>query len=360
MTKRHLLVLLVIAAVCGCKRGGPESGPAAEERSVSVRAHEVAPRTLERRISLVADVRALLEADVLAEASGVVEEMYAYTGDSVAAGMPLATIEHDELAAAVAEAEASVEVARVEANKASATRERTERARERDPDIISPDALDGVVAAAEGAAAKLKLAEAALQRARIRLDDAYARAPFAGLIGTRYVDPGAYVNVNEPLYHLVDSSTVRVMADVDERDLSRVSEGTPAAVRVSGVAEPVLAEVYRVSPVVDTRSRAAQVEIRVSNDAGLFRPGMFAKVELIVDVREGVLAVPVEAVLAGSARVWRVEDGRASLTDVTLGLSDGAFVQVISGLDRGDSIVVTNLDALHDGAPLAVRGSGEE
>jgi len=359
MTRRLALIVLLVVAVCGCKRGAPEGEAPAEERAIAVRAIAVGPQTIERRISLVADVRAMLDADVLAEAAGTVEEMHFYTGDSVARGDLLAVIEHDYRDADVAEATAALAAAQAEAAKASATRARFERVRDKDPSIVKEDDLDAVVAADKGAAAGVDLAEARLQRAHIMLDDAYARAPFAGVVGKRYVDPGDYVNVNEPLYHLVDASRVKVIADVDERDLPSVADGTEARVSVAGLSRPVRAPVYRVAPVVDDRTRSSEVEIRVDNPSGAFRPGMFARVELLVESRRGVLAVPVGAVLAGSSRVYVARDGRAALVEVQTGLSDGILTEITEGLEEGDMVIVSNLDLVRDGSPLSVIGMEE-
>lgn len=209
------------------------------------------------------------------------------------------------------------------------------------------------------AQSQLAQSQVALHQAENLLRESVVRAPAGGIVGRRLVDPGTTVTPATPLLQIVDVDPVFLVVPVAEQDLAAVRPGTPAAVRPDALPSRRFAgEVSSVSPVLATTTRTAETRIRVPNPEALLRPGMTARVELLLARRTGVLAVPAEAVLEqdGVRSVFVVEDGLARARPVALGVSDGTRVEVVRGLQPGEMVVVAGQHNLRDGSRVILPG----
>jgi membrane fusion protein (multidrug efflux system) len=227
----------------------------------------------------------------------------------------------------------------------------------------------------QGVASEMKLdqAETALQTARSRLAaaradlgvadralrDASVRARFAGLIARRYVDLGEFVQEGQRLVDLVTLNPVEVEFHLPEADAARVAVGMPIEVTVTPYPDDVFdAVVSVVSPTIDPRTRTLRVRAVLDNPDGRLRPGFFARANLGVANREGVLMVPEEAVLrrADGAVVYRVEGGaRVSRQVVETGTVRDGVVEIRTGLAEGDMVVSRGHADLIDGSAIVAR-----
>jgi membrane fusion protein (multidrug efflux system) len=189
--------------------------------------------------------------------------------------------------------------------------------------------------------------------------DSSVRAPFAGLIARRYVSEGEFVQPGQKLFDLVALDPIEVEFTVPERDSSRVVLGQPVAVRVAPFPDEVFqAEVSVVAPTIDPMTRTLRVKARMSNTDGRLRPGLFARADLGVSVREHVAMIPEEAVLqrADGAIAYRIVAGnRAERRNIKLGVIRDGRVEVSEGLAVGDPVVVRGQAQLVDGSPVQLR-----
>ena len=179
-----------------------------------------------------------------------------------------------------------------------------------------------------------------------------------GVVGHMYQDTGANVTPQTPIALVVNQAQVRVTVDVPERYVSKVFMNQPAYIKVDAFPEtPFSGKVYRVSPVVDTKSRSAAIEILVDNTKSLLKSGMFAEVRLIVGAKAGAVAVPAGAVLRDekdNAYLFVPADGKAVRRDVTIGIGNADYVQVTTGLNTGEDVIVFGLYGLKDGSKIRV------
>lgn len=215
--------------------------------------------------------------------------------------------------------------------------------------------------------ASLQVAEAQVQLAEARLARMRIVAPFNGTVGIRNVNLGDYVKDGADLVKLEDTSLLYVDFRLPERYQARLSAGQPVQVQMDALpGQNFTAKVRAVDPLVDADGRALLVRAALPAAPGTpLRPGLFARVTVVMSVTEGALVVPEEAVVpqGGKQVVFRLEkegegDGAKNIsrrTEVQLGLRRGAMVQVLEGLKEGDTVVVAGQQRLQrDGTAVRV------
>jgi RND family efflux transporter MFP subunit len=173
-----------------------------------------------------------------------------------------------------------------------------------------------------------------------------------GLVGRRHVDLGAYMTTSDtPIVTLVAMGTVKIRVPISERDIGRIRPGISARIRVDAYPEAVFeGTVRRLSPLIDPASRNGEVEISLANPDYRLKPGMFARVVLILEQRHNVVVIPRAAlrVDAQGAAVFVVQDGTAHLRQVTTGLQDDTRVEIVDALLPGTEIVLAGHQGLKD------------
>jgi membrane fusion protein (multidrug efflux system) len=199
-------------------------------------------------------------------------------------------------------------------------------------------------------AAELRLAEAQLEKTRIR-------APFRGLIGLRRVSQGAALTPQTRIATLQALDTVKVDFSVPERYAGRIRAGGTVDFRVEGLEEAFVGEIYAVEPAVDPNTRSLRARARTANPNGVLLPGAFADIEVVVHELEDALAVPATAIIPelGGKKVFVVEDGRAQPRPVETGIRAETEVQILRGLGPGDRVIVTGVQRLSTGLAVTER-----
>jgi len=207
---------------------------------------------------------------------------------------------------------------------------------------------------ADGAAARMGEAERARR-------DAEVKAPFAGLIAQRFVSVGEFVQPGTRLFELVALDPIEVEFRIAEVDSSRAQPGQVVDVRVAPFPDEVFkATVTLVSPTIDPATRTLRVKGTLANGEGKLRPGLFARADLGVSHREGVLMIPSEAILERSDGkvVFRLVNGdHVERRVVKTGVYKGGRVEIVEGLAPGDHVVTRGHTALVDGAVVLVRNA---
>jgi len=216
---------------------------------------------------------------------------------------------------------------------------------------------------------KFELAKRALDLQHTYLDYAQIIAPFDGYVTKRYVDPGAFIpqatgvvsSVNT-LLTIMDLSRVKVLVNVPERDVSSVHVGDQLSLTLDAYPDQTFqGRVTKFSPALDAGSRTLQVEIDIPNADLALKPGMFARVTLVLERRPHALAVPSESLLVNELgsfvfAVGPVQDGVPTVRRVMVrtGLEDGGQVEILGGLGPNDQIVRTGKELVHDGGGVRI------
>jgi RND family efflux transporter MFP subunit len=211
------------------------------------------------------------------------------------------------------------------------------------------------LAAVRATEAQVKQREAALGLTQKRLGDTTVKASLAGLIAKRHVAAGEYVKDNTPLFTIVVANPLKYVGTVPERQAPDLRAGQTVRLGVEAFGARVFTgSVTRVAPAVDVSTRTLTIEARVPNAEGVLRPGFFARGNILVREDPAAVFVPSEAVtsLAGITKVFVIADGKAVERLVKPGTRQGTWVEIPQGVKAGDSVAVTNLGALFNGAPV--------
>lgn len=312
------------------------------------------------RIQATGDLIPREEATVAAEVPGLVTRLHVDEGDSVARGAPLLEIDPERRRLELASRQARVE----EAEAALADQQRqTERVRELSEAKIASDAQrDQAELALRLARSRLTAARAELGLGERALRDATVLAPFDGLVARRHVSQGEYVAPGSALVDLVALDPIEVSFHVTEIDSARVRVGGSLELRVATYPdESFQGRVISLSPGVDPRTRMLRVRAVVPNADGRLRPGFFARVDLGISEREGVATIPEDAVLqrADGAVAFRlVGEDRVERRRLRTGAVRDGRIEVLEGLEVGDTVVVRGQTALVDGSVVAAKPHG--
>jgi membrane fusion protein (multidrug efflux system) len=327
----------------GTMGGGPPGGGGAEQGpAVPVEAAPVERRAISSYIETNGVLEAENEVDIVARVSGPIVLLQAEEGDTVRRGQLLARIDDKDI-------RSDVEIARVALEEARLAYERSEKLHQ--SRLISPEAF-------EQASTRFETAKAQYENNRILLGYTEIMAPFSGHIVTRYVDLAEQVNSGTPLFRISDFDPLLCPIQVPERELPRLALGQDAYLTVEAWrGERFPARVLRVSPVVDAATGTVKVTLHVEPDPRL-RPGMFTRVFLETERHENALVIPKAALSLESLgdTVYVVADGEAERRDVILGFREENLVEVVSGLEDGERVVVVGQDGLSQGTPIQVLG----
>ena len=363
--------------------------------------------------SLVAngDISPLMQIDLSPKVSGYLEKIFVEMGDSVRQGQVIAQIDRAEFVQKVREVEAKVAQAKASADEieagtrsedvrqaeeavkqaqsrydnAKAQRERMEALFKKQ--IISKKDFDNADTECavcdaqlsssqerlkqlkegarqevkEGSRARLKEMEAILAQEQIRLQNTQIVAPFAGEIIRRYVDGGSLVSSSTPVVTLIHLETLKVVANVLEKDVGLVKPGMKAKILTEAYPEkPFEGTVVRINKALDLATRTLQAEINIPNPGHLLKPGMFAKVEMILKEKPDALTVPKDAVLReeGKEFVFVVEGNQALRKRVVTGIERESLIEIIEGMKEEDKVVIRGQESLRDRSTIRIVEGG--
>lgn len=331
------LALFLFVFAGGCGRDGqkdPEasansspSGGGGTEQTVPVRVVNPFLGEIAESIRTSGTLEADREADVYAKLVGLCQKVFVEEGDQVKAGDVLAKLEDEELRLAYEQALARLEKARADYERA---------------DQLYKEGLASQQVY-QDASVQLRLAQADYDLARKRFQDTSVVSPLAGLVTARKIKPGDLVTTNQALFHVVDLDPLRVEVYVPERDYFRVRQGQTVLLTVDTFPDTTFrSTVERLNPVIDAASGMAKVTVVVENADRRLRPGMFARVQIVTEVRKKALLVPKEAVLLRGEQnfVFVVRDDVAREVPVEIGFQEADRVEVLKGLAFEDQVVV--------------------
>src|SRR5213083_930652 len=295
--------------------------------------------TVRDEIAATGQVEALQSIELRPEVEGRIVAILFREGQEVEQGAPLFQVDSTELAAQVAQL--------------AAQRDLAQQDLARTKDLVAQNAastadLQRAEATARGAEAQYRLQSTRLGRTTVR-------APFAGVAGQRYVSLGDYVTTSTRLISLHTVNPQRASFQVPERFARLLGLGQEVTFRVAALpGRDFTGEVDFVDPVVQLPGRTILVKARVPNGHRLLQPGMFIEAHLVTAVRPKAIVIPEDAVvpLQSADYVWVVADGKVQRKEVSLGVRTPGFVEIASGVQAGEQVVVGGLEVLQPGMPV--------
>lgn len=371
MTASHLrsvqrvIALAAVVLLCSCRSERPA---AAVVLTVPVATAE--PATLVNDLVLTAEFRPYQDVEVMAKVAGYVKAIPVDIGDHVKTGDLLATLEVPEVQDEVAKAKALVASAEAAATVAQLSYQRLVDVARRDQGLVPLQDIDLAQSRNLGAAAQLASAQSALASAQAMMEYATIRAPFSGVITHRYASVGSMIQAGVssqtqamPVVRLAQNDLLRLVLPVPVSAAGAVKDGEAVDVTVPSLGLTRTYPLTRFAESVQMATRTMDAEVDVPNPDRTFLPGMYAEVRLHLAARPGVLSVPLDAVdgLGTSVKqVYVVRDGVLHVTDVATGLQTPTRVEILSGLHRGDQVVVGRHSGLSDGDKVDPRPAAYE
>ncbi len=330
----------------GCAAGPSADAKAAEtkdEKKVDAVPVEVAVashRAVAASYTGTAALEPRAESQVVAKTSGVALAVLVEEGQRVTAGQPLVRLDPDRARLAVAQSEAQMR--KLENNYQRAQKLVGQQ-------MVSASDVDQLRYDLENMRAQYRLAT-------LELSYTTVVAPISGVIASRSIKTGNFVQINTPIFRIVDNSQLEATLNVPERELATLRAGQPVVLSADALpGKRFTGTVDRIAPVVDSGSGTFRVVSAFNGTEHALQPGMFGRIRIDYDQRADALVVPRLALLDdGEPAVFRVREGKVARVPVKLGYAEGPWVEIRDGLAAGDQIVTAGKVALRDGTAVQV------
>lgn len=390
---RIALIALLTAAAAGCSKSETASAHSREGTPKAIQVEPVREASVRRSVDVVGTLAAVDEVTISSEADGKVSRILADLGDRVKAGQLLVQLDNEKQQYTYAQQQAAL--ARTlaqygasdsdhlpeledtpDARRANADLVQATQAYDRASELfkrtlISQQALDDAKASlqskraiynsaiqnAKNLRASIQASEATMKLAGRQLRDTEIRAPFDGFVQKRFVNMGELVKTQMPVMAVVRLDPLKVTAEIPEKMAPWINTGQAVDLKVDAYQDRTFTgKVSRISPAVNTSTRAFPFEALVPNSDAVLKPGTFARVHIESGKMDSILTVPYSALQYryGVNRVFVVNGDKLGLRELSVGERVGDRIEVLSGVKAGERIAITDVDSLTDGATVAV------
>ncbi|MDE2846294.1 MAG: efflux RND transporter periplasmic adaptor subunit [Gemmatimonadota bacterium] len=350
-------VVLAIAGALACGGGEEEAEDAAQNQrggrpgmgamartgaSIPVEVKTVGRGNIAATLLTYTSLEAERHVDVVSRTQGLVKSILVEEGDRVAEGQPLAQLDTDALELTLREREVNM-------NSQESNYKRSQELVEQE--LLSSQEFEQTKFQYEAAATQY-------ESAKLQLEYATIRSPFSGIVTERLVEVGNLVNANDVVFRTADLDPLLARIHVPEKDIGQVRPGQSVRINVEGSDQTHTGRVALISPIVDPESGTVKVTVEIRDRMGTLRPGMFTTVNLVIAIQENVLQVEKKALVAEAegSYAFLFQDGTAEKRLLEIGIAEGDYVEVLSGLSDGDSIITVGQEGLRNGAPVRIAG----
>lgn len=337
-----LVVILLAIPKLGLfdnKPSGPANKPGGASNVLQVNALVLQPTPFDNTLVITGSVLANESLELKSESSGKITKINFIEGGRVKAGELLVQINDEEIRAQIEKQRYMQKL-----NKDNEYRQRQLFKK----DAISQEEYDNALNRLNTTISDIKLLEAQLQKTRVY-------APFDGTIGLRYVSSGAYITPSTVIATLYNNSPVKIEFAIPSRYSPLISTGKKIRFTIENDTARVFdGAVYAIEPSINEETRTLKLRALADNSKGLLIPGQFVKVDLILDSKPNALMVPTQAVIPGQTgqKVFVARSGKASEVVVETGARTNLNIEVLSGLQPGDTVITTGILQLRHELPI--------
>lgn len=334
--------LLAAGLVLAC------SGAAAQDNSgaVPVEAAKVTAAPLSEQVTAIGTLLSNEAVTVSSEIPGRLKEINFQEGQPVEQGAPLFILDDSVYRAQLADAEAKLKLA--------------EQTHKRTSQLFTNKYA--TAQSADESASNLAVSTAAVELARVQLEKARIVAPFSGIVGLRHVSVGEYIAAGQALVNLEAIDPVKADFRVPEKFLPAIRVGQTIRIRVDAFPDEAFeGKVYAIDPRLDVAGRSLVVRAMVPNQDERLRPGLFARISVLLQLKQDALSVPEQAIVpqGDSQFVFKIVDGKVQLTKVVTGTRREGRVEIVEGLSAGDQVVTAGQLKIRDGSVVSIaNGTG--
>lgn len=342
MSKLNVSFVLALCLTLATAFASAEEKPAAAQakpQGLPVETVQASVAPIRNELSATGTLYSNESVVVTAEISGKVTEIFFQEGQKIAAGQVLLQLDQSVLNAERDRAQASFNLSQANIKRAELLlQEQAISERERDE-----------------AYAQWRLSDANLRLAEAQLDKTVIRAPFSGLLGLRRVSRGEYLQPGKAIVTLDDIDPIKVDFRVPEVFAHQLKNGQKIVMNVDAVpGESFAGQVYAIDPQIDVNGRSVLLRAKVEQQDGPLRPGMFARVTLVLEERPAALLIPEEALIPKGDRqtIFKVVDGKVAAVEVTTGLRTRGQVEILQGLEAGETVITAGHIKVRPGMPV--------
>jgi membrane fusion protein (multidrug efflux system) len=373
-----VIVFFAVTALVVFRLSSGAKTDARKSRVITVGIAMPIKQDLDVRLSYTADLIPNQLVNIFSRVDGYIAKIYVDKGDLVKANQLLIEIDHTDFVHAVNQAKANLVSARAKVVQQDAAVRSAKLTLNRMQALIKAEFVsqqdldtaqvnyDGAVALQDSLRAQVKQMEVALAQAETNLAYSYIRAPFAGYVAERNLDPGSYVSgataststMSRGILSLHDVETVRTLIEVVEKDVPLVRIGQRAEIRAEAYPNRIFeGTVTRIVQALNRATRTMTVEVDLPNKDHLLKGGMFARVEVLVDRHINAVQIPLDAVsrLEEFQYVYVVKEGKAHQVPVELGSRVDNRVEVTKGLTGDEQVIVSGKDLVSDGMSVQAQ-----
>ena len=291
--------------------------------------------------STTATLEAEGEAMVVAKVRGIVKSLNVEEGDYVQAGEVMAQLEDEQLG--------------IEAERAKSTMDRLYNEYQRNKELFDKRLISAEQY--ENSKFEYQSQKAAYELASLNVEYTSIRAPISGVVSQRLIKVGNMINADQQVFKVTDFNPLLAVLHVPEHEMNKLTKGQTAIIRVDAVAgETFEGSVLRISPVVNPETGTFKVTIAINDDSQKLKPGMFGRVRIVYDTRDQALMIPKQAVLTedGVNSVYVVNDKLVFRREVQTGYINGSVIEILRGLNEGDSVVTIGQSSLQDSSLVEI------
>jgi RND family efflux transporter MFP subunit len=365
MTKKTIacmgLVIVLIFSLLCCKP--PEQEEAQEESfgAALVTVYEVSKQRISEKLVFTGVIEAWQSMNIMPEIGGRIAKIYVEEGERVRKGQLLAELDTRAMRLQMEQAEAAVAVAQASYNDAEKNKERMERLIKEN--AVSEQQFEKIQLAFESAEAQLNQARVALNLAMYNLDVSIMEAPFGGVIASKNAEVGDVINpmmggfsATSGVVTLMDFSRVKIEVDVSHQDVVRIKKGQPASLAVTALPGQLFpGRVSVVNITADPSTKKFHVEVTAENPELLLRPNTFGEIMIEVSSHDDALVVPQNAILENKYVFVVDENNTVRRQEVSIGLENTDMVEILSGIQFGNRVVVEGSYGLDNGTKIEIK-----
>ncbi|WP_416867444.1 MAG: efflux RND transporter periplasmic adaptor subunit [Imperialibacter sp.] len=332
----YVMVLVVLVYLADRKfhfiSSGPDSAQpalASSDGALPVTATIIKPEPLDDKLIITGALIANEAVEIASEVSGVVQKIYFKEGSKVKKGDLLLTLNTED------------QEAQLEKLKFSKKLRETSEYRQRqllEKEAISQEEYDVALTELNTASADIKVLEAQIAKSKIR-------APFNGTIGLRYISDGAFINSSSRIASLININPIKVEFSIPGKYGTVINDGDPIFFTTDASEKTYQGTVYAVEPQIDQATRTMRIRATSDNSKGELFPGLFTRVEVVLNHKDNALMVPSIAVvndLAGH-KVFLERGGKVVEQPVTIGIRTANSIEIIEGIKEGDTVITSGL-----------------
>ena len=372
--KYHLgIILLPILSIylLACS-GKDSSGQMENRKKIPVKIHTVGKGKITSYLDVTGTTLPLEKAKMGSKVEGTITQILVDEGDTIKKRQILFRLDSKDFLLDIEHAKAVLASAQAEREKAEHDLEQKENDWKRlsalfERRVIAKHQYDSMKASFSMAQAAVKACESQIKQRKAELDlaekryqDSVVKAPFDGVVTKKMLNEGEISSLwayNWEVLEVMDLSKIKIESDISEKHKTQVREGTEANIEVDALPGRKFTGIISiVNPMVDPKERTFLVKIVIPNPERLLTAGMFARIRLLVEEKEGVITIPVHDVLERSDGhfVFVVKNGVAEQRKISVGISNGDWIEVTGGLKEGEIIVIEGSHRLQEGYPVEI------